>query len=197
MPTRCVSGEHMREADERNTGQIRIAKRMTVARWRKDTRSMSSSGMLRSVALVRTDVSEEHSASIVSVTKIDVLGTMLAVTSNRRKQGRNTVTLLLLQYCNAQTMVPCIEKMKTLCYVIFTIIEHTANLGKVVWLLNRFCGLVVRVPGYRSRGPRFSSWRYQIFWEVVGLEWGPLSLVRITEELLERKSSGSGLENRE
>jgi hypothetical protein len=31
----------------------------------------------------------------------------------------------------------------------------------------------------------------------VGLERGPLSLVRITEELLGRKSSGSGLENRE
>jgi hypothetical protein len=30
----------------------------------------------------------------------------------------------------------------------------------------------------------------------VGLERGPLSLVRITEELPERKSSGSGLENR-
>jgi hypothetical protein len=33
----------------------------------------------------------------------------------------------------------------------------------------------------------FDSWRYQIFWEVVGLETGPLSLVRIIEELLERK----------
>jgi hypothetical protein len=32
------------------------------------------------------------------------------------------------------------------------------------------CGLVVRVPGYRSRGPGFNSRRYQIFWEVVGLE---------------------------
>jgi hypothetical protein len=31
----------------------------------------------------------------------------------------------------------------------------------------------------------------------VGLERGPLSLVRITEELLEWKSSGSCLENRE
>jgi hypothetical protein len=30
---------------------------------------------------------------------------------------------------------------------------------------------------------------------VVGLEWGPLSLVRIIEELLEWKSSDSGLEN--
>jgi hypothetical protein len=35
-----------------------------------------------------------------------------------------------------------------------------------------------------------------IFWEVVGLERGPLSLVRIIEELLEWKSSGSGQENR-
>jgi hypothetical protein len=31
----------------------------------------------------------------------------------------------------------------------------------------------------------------------VGLERGPLSLVSITEELLGRNSSGSGLENRE
>jgi hypothetical protein len=41
------------------------------------------------------------------------------------------------------------------------------------------------------------SWGYQIFWEVVGLERGPLSLVSTTEKLLGRKSSGSGLENRE
>jgi hypothetical protein len=54
------------------------------------------------------------------------------------------------------------------------------------------CGLAVRVPGYRSRGPGFDSRRYQIFWEVVGLERDPLSLVSITEELLEWKSSGSG-----
>jgi hypothetical protein len=49
--------------------------------------------------------------------------------------------------------------------------------------LDRFCGLLVRVPGYRSWGPGFDSRRYQIFWEVVGLERDPLSLVRITEEL--------------
>jgi hypothetical protein len=46
---------------------------------------------------------------------------------------------------------------------------------------------VIRVPGYRSRGPEFDSRRYQIFSEVVGLERGPLSPVRINEELLERK----------
>jgi hypothetical protein len=43
----------------------------------------------------------------------------------------------------------------------------------------------------------FDSRRYQIFWEVVGLERGSLSLVSTTEELLERKSSGSRLENRD
>jgi hypothetical protein len=51
---------------------------------------------------------------------------------------------------------------------------------------------MVTVPVYRSRNPGFDSRRYQIFWEVVGLERGPVSLVRITEELLEWKSSGSG-----
>jgi hypothetical protein len=62
----------------------------------------------------------------------------------------------------------------------------------------------------RSTGPPLwysgqSSWieiqrslvRYQIFWEVVGLERGPLSVVSTIEELLGRNSSGSGLENRE
>jgi hypothetical protein len=42
----------------------------------------------------------------------------------------------------------------------------------------------------------FDYRRYQIFWEVVGLERGPLSLLSTTEELRERKSSSSGLENR-
>jgi hypothetical protein len=45
---------------------------------------MVSSWMLRRVALVRTDVTEELSASFISVTRIGELGTTLAVTSNRR-----------------------------------------------------------------------------------------------------------------
>jgi hypothetical protein len=58
------------------------------------------------------------------------------------------------------------------------------------------CGLVVRVLGYRSRGPGFDS-RALPKKKVMGLERGPLSLVSTTEELLDRKSSGSFLENRE
>jgi hypothetical protein len=65
---------------------------------------------------------------------------------------------------------------------------------------------------YRGRPPLWSSgqssWihsqrsgldsqRYQIFWEVVGLERGPLGLVNTIEVILERKSNGSGLENRD
>jgi hypothetical protein len=43
----------------------------------------------------------------------------------------------------------------------------------------------------------FDSQCYQIFWEAVGLEWGPLSLMSIIEELLGKNSSSSGLENRD
>jgi hypothetical protein len=54
---------------------------------------------------------------------------------------------------------------------------------------DRLCGLVIRFPGYRTRGSRFDSRRYQTFWEEMGLERGPLSLVSTIEELLRRNSS--------
>jgi hypothetical protein len=50
---------------------------------------MVSSGMLRRVALVRTDISEKPSASI-RVTRIGEIGKTLAATSNRRTLRRNT-----------------------------------------------------------------------------------------------------------
>jgi hypothetical protein len=45
------------------------------------SRRMPSSGMLRRLALVRTDVSEELRASFIRVTKIGELGTALNVAS--------------------------------------------------------------------------------------------------------------------
>jgi hypothetical protein len=57
---------------------------------RRNTWRIPSSGMLRHVAVVRTDVSDELSASFISVTRIGVLGTALAVTGNRRTLRRNT-----------------------------------------------------------------------------------------------------------
>jgi hypothetical protein len=50
---------------------------------------MASSGLLRRVALVRTDVSEEPGVSLIRVTKIGELGTTQAATSNRRTLRRN------------------------------------------------------------------------------------------------------------
>jgi hypothetical protein len=47
--------------------------------------------MLRLVALVRIDVSEELSASIIVLTRIGELGTTLAVTNNRRTLRRNSL----------------------------------------------------------------------------------------------------------
>jgi hypothetical protein len=43
----------------------------------------------------------------------------------------------------------------------------------------------------------FDSRRYQIFWEIVVLKRGQISLMSIIEEVFESKSSGSGLEGRE
>jgi hypothetical protein len=64
-------------------------------------------------------------------------------------------------------------------------------------LSDRLCGLVVRVSGYKSRGPGFDSQPYQNNRQVRGLERGPLSLVITSEELLEKRSSGFDLENRD
>jgi hypothetical protein len=66
----------------------------------------------------------------------------------------------------------------------------------LVSTIDRLCGLVVKVPGYRSSGPGWIPEHYKKK-KVVGLERGPLSLVSTTEEILGRNNSGSGLEVRE
>jgi hypothetical protein len=60
----------------------------------------------------------------------------------------------------------------------------------VLWSSGQSSWLQIHRSGFDSRS-------YQITWEVVGLERSPLSLVSTNEELLGRKSSGSGLEIRE
>jgi hypothetical protein len=70
---------------------------------------MAPSGMLRRVALVRTDVSEELRASIIRVKTIGELGTTLAVTSNRRTlhipSSPILVTLMMEALSSSETSV--------------------------------------------------------------------------------------------
>jgi hypothetical protein len=70
---------------------------------------------------------------------------------------------------------------------------HVPLLLRKLWeYCDRLCGLVVRVLGYRSRGPDSIPDTTRFYGgggkkTVVGLERGPLSLVSTTEELLDRK----------
>jgi hypothetical protein len=59
------------------------------------------------------------------------------------------------------------------------------NFSMIMTTIERLCGLVARVLGYRSGGP--GSIPGTTRKKVVGLERGPLSLVSTTEELLDRK----------
>jgi hypothetical protein len=62
------------------------------------TRKNGVSGMLRRVALVRTDVSEESSASFIRMTRISELGKTLAVTSNQSLLQRNNKCASVASY---------------------------------------------------------------------------------------------------
>jgi hypothetical protein len=71
----------------------------------------------------------------------------------------------------------------TLRYVAYIYRPPLWSSGQIAWLQLQRSGFDFR--------------RWQIFWEVVGLERDPSSLVNTTEELLERKSIGFGLETRD
>jgi hypothetical protein len=74
--------------------------------------------------------------------------------------------------------------------VTFSALTTTLPRRPPLWSIGQSSWLQIQTSGFDSR-------LYQVFWEVVGLERGPLSLVSTIEELLVRKLSGSGLESRE
>jgi hypothetical protein len=73
---------------------------------------------------------------------------------------------------------------------ILTVCVHRYYSGPPLWSSAQSSWLQIQRSGLDSRC-------YQIFWEGVGLERGPLSLVSTIEELLERNRSGSDLESRD
>jgi hypothetical protein len=72
-----------------------------------------------------------------------------------------------------------------MCEVFGTVTALQTNNVCIPLKVDRLCGLVVRVLGYRSGG--LGSIPDTTKKKVVGLERGPLSLVSTTEELLDRK----------
>jgi hypothetical protein len=90
---------------------------------------MPSSGMLRSVAIVRTDVLEERSVSIIRDTRMCELRTALVVTSYRRTLRRNNSSQRVSQLLVARS-----EEIKcsALCFAVtssnFIIIFHISDI---------------------------------------------------------------------
>jgi hypothetical protein len=60
--------------------------------------------MLRLVVPVRTDILQELTSSIDRVIKIGDLRTTLAVTSNRRKMGSNTMMMVALRFSESSVL---------------------------------------------------------------------------------------------
>jgi hypothetical protein len=81
-------------------------------------------------------------------------------------------------------------KAMTVYYTTIPISYYVSLHWPPLWSSSQSSWLQIQRSGFDSR-------RYQIFWEVVSLERGPLSLVSITDKLLWRKSIVCGLESRE
>jgi hypothetical protein len=115
----------------------------------------ASSGMLRCMALVGTDISEERSATIIRVTRIGELGTTVEVTSDRRT---------LVGWSQSQYSSSGEDKMSAPAGNGTTVHRLSSlYLSRYIDWSDRLCGLMVTVTGSRSRNPGFDSWRYQSF----------------------------------
>jgi hypothetical protein len=89
---------------------------------------------------------------------------------------------------------PCEESFipnKKVKFVFTLMTAYISYLSLICLIIDRLCGLVVIVPGYRSR--RLGSILGATRFSKKGLERSPLSLMSTIEELFGRKSSSSGL----
>jgi hypothetical protein len=87
---------------------------------------MVSSGMLRRVALVITDVLEDLSASFIRLTRIGELGTTLDVTSSRRTVRRNENNLYRMPSSGMLRRVALVTSQETAFLVVTAL--RTSNL---------------------------------------------------------------------
>jgi hypothetical protein len=99
-----------------------------------------------------------------------------------------TPKIKFLRYCRSNIKENVLSYFVHSHGVIYIIITITA-IRPPLWSSSQSSWLQIQRSGFDSR-------RYQIFWEAVSLEQGPFCLMSTIEEILERKSSGSGLENR-
>jgi hypothetical protein len=80
--------------------------------------------MLHRVALIRTNVWEERSSSIIRLTRIGELGTTLAVTSNR-----STLTVFLCNMCRLLVTLNFIPISTILVILMMEALRFSETLG--------------------------------------------------------------------
>jgi hypothetical protein len=117
---------------------------------------MTSSGLLRRVALVRIDVSEELRASFIRVTRIGELGTTLAVTTNWRTLRRNTIPE------DAILHIHCRENFKSYVFLIVCLFHFLGWSGTKSNISEATKRLVVPAPdddGWCVWSNRWSDWQ--------------------------------------
>jgi hypothetical protein len=106
---------------------------------------MMSSGMLRRLALVRTDVSVEHSASFFRVTRICDLGTML-VTANIVHNLPVLVTLMKQALSFSETSVFTRATRRNIQEDAILPSHRRENLTSYTWNLFLFSDLIYCLP---------------------------------------------------